>query len=127
MDKLLLVFLGGGIGSVLRYVLQLWLNSSGADRPAWSWGTLAANVAGCAVAGALAGLASTRLALNEHARLLLAVGILGGFTTFSAFAAELVTLADHAWTRAATYGLITNAAAIAAAWAAFTLARAATR
>lgn len=122
MDKVLLVFLGGGIGSVLRYLLQLWLNTPD-DRAAWPWGTLGANTLGCAVAGALAALASTRLALDEHARLLLAVGVLGGFTTFSAFAAETVAMTDSSVPRAMGYAMATNLASLAAAWGMFALVR----
>lgn len=117
MDKVLLVFLGGGIGSVLRYVLQLGLN----DR--WPWGTLLANVLGCAAAGAIAALASTRLALDDHARAILAAGFLGGFTTFSAFAAEAVTQGP----RGVWYALATNVGAIGAAYATYTIVRALAR
>lgn len=112
MDKVILVFLGGGIGSVLRFLLQHWLN---ADPSRWAWGTLIANILGSAAAGALAGLASTRLALDEHARLLLATGILGGFTTLSAMAGETVTIGVASPGRAAAYVGATNLASIAAA------------
>jgi CrcB protein len=124
MDKVLLVFLGGGIGSVLRYLLQLWLNAAPADgRPGWPWGTLAANVVGSAAAGAVAGLASTRLALDEHARLVLSVGLLGGFTTFSAMAGETVAIGGAAPGRALGYVAATNALSIAAACVAYALVR----
>lgn len=124
MDKVLLVFLGGGIGSVLRYLMQGWLNAP-PDAKGWPWGTLAVNIAGCAVAGGLAGLGSTRLGLDEHARLLLAVGLLGGFTTFSAVSYESIGLAGGAGGagRAAGYIVATNAAAILAAWVCFAVVR----
>ncbi len=124
MDKVLLVFLGGGIGSVLRYLLQLWLNSpTPADRVVWAWGSLTANVLGCAAAGALVGLASTRLALDEHARLLLSVGILGGFTTFSAMAGEALRLGEQSSARAAGYVAASNVLAIGAAWGSYAIVR----
>lgn len=126
MDKALLVFLGGGIGSVLRYLLQLWLDAppGGDSRPGWPWGTLAANVAGSAAAGALAGLATTRLALDEHARLLVGVGLLGGFTTFSALAAQTVEVGNASPARGAAYVAASNILGIGAAWSAYAIVRA---
>ncbi len=129
MDKVVLVFLGGGIGSVLRYLLQSWLNPPTGEgvAPAWPWGTLAANALGCAAAGALAGLASTRLALDDHARLLLAVGVLGGFTTFSAFAGETIALGGSSIARAGGYVAASNVVGLGLAWGAFAFVRAAAR
>ena len=84
----LLVALGGGFGAVLRY----WLGSAvQGSAPAGSFplGTLAVNVCGCFAIGVLAELAERR-GLSAEARAFLMVGILGGFTTFSAFANESV-------------------------------------
>ncbi len=81
-----LLFLGGGIGTILRYELAgLVQGRTGATFP---WGTLAVNVAGCFVMGVAATLADERALLGSPARLFLAVGILGGFTTFSTFGLE---------------------------------------
>jgi len=127
MDKVLLVFLGGGIGSVLRYLLQLGLNDAavpGDSRGPWPWGTLTANILGCAAAGALTALASTRLALDEHARLLVSVGLLGGFTTFSAMAGETLQIGEGSAGRAAGYVAVSNVLGIGAAWAMFAIVRA---
>lgn len=128
MDKVLLVFLGGGLGSVVRYLLQVWLNappeSEGIRLPSIPWGTFGANVLGCGVAGALVALGSTRLALDEHARLLLAVGFLGGFTTFSAMSSEMLTLGAASSARAAGYVVASNVAALSAAWVVFVVVRA---
>jgi CrcB protein len=91
MHKLLWVALGGGLGSVLRYVVsgavQDW--SGRADFPA---GTLAVNVLGCLVIGLLSQLAEARGALSPEARAFLIVGALGGFTTFSSFGNETMNL-----------------------------------
>lgn len=84
-----MVFVGGGIGAVLR-----WCAGALATRYAASgfpWGTFGVNLIGALAIGILAGMAS-RSALPEALRLFVVVGILGGFTTFSAFSIENVQL-----------------------------------
>jgi len=92
VDRVLLVALGGGIGSVLRYltsgVAGRWL---GVDFP---YGTLIVNVAGSFLIGLVQALAEETAVLPEPARLFLSVGILGGFTTYSAFSYETVRLVE---------------------------------
>jgi len=97
MPHYLLVFIGGGIGSALRYgVGRVSLVLIGPNFPA---GTLAVNVVGCFLMGALAEwLAFRDTGMGQGAKLLLTTGILGGFTTFSAFALDAVVL----WQRGAT-------------------------
>jgi CrcB protein len=82
-----LVFGGAGAGGVARYLLNLCLNPLLADLPL---GTLAANVLGCGAAGAVVAFLSDHLALDPTLRPLLIVGFLGGLTTFSSFALEVV-------------------------------------
>jgi CrcB protein len=82
-----LVFGGAGAGGVLRYLLNVWLNPLLAEMPL---GTLAANVLGCGAAGALVAFLADRMALDATLRPLLIVGFLGGLTTFSSFAVEVV-------------------------------------
>jgi CrcB protein len=82
-----LVFGGAGAGGVTRYLLNLGLNPLLADVPL---GTLAANVLGCGAAGAAVAFLDDRLALDPTLRPLLIVGFLGGLTTFSTFAREVV-------------------------------------
>ncbi len=82
-----LVFGGAGAGGVTRYLLNLALNPLFADVP---MGTLAANVLGCGAAGAVAAFLAERLHLDPTLRPLLIVGFLGGLTTFSSFALEVV-------------------------------------
>lgn len=85
MPNLLLVMIGGAIGAGCRYQLsRLALHQVGAGFP---WGTLIVNLLGGLLIGLLAGLFA-RSGGNEPLRLLLAVGVLGGFTTFSAFSLE---------------------------------------
>ncbi len=88
MKNFLLVFLGGGLGSVLRYAIGKYLNSSSAIIP---YGTFAANVLGSLCIGIILGLATKHNTLSQQQTLLLATGFCGGFTTFSTFAYENVT------------------------------------
>lgn len=91
MKGLLLVALGGALGSVARYKLSGWILHHTID---WKFpaGTFAVNVIGCLVAGVLAGLAEKHGLLSPDVRLLLFTGVLGGFTTFSAFGLETMFL-----------------------------------
>ena len=102
MQNILLVFLGGGLGAVLRYGVNL--NAArflGANFP---WGTLAVNVLGSLAMGLLAGVFAARAQDEWHqsARLFLMTGILGGFTTFSAFSLDALALWERGETAAAT-------------------------
>ena len=63
-----------------------------AGNPAFPYGTLAVNVIGCLLIGVLAGLAATRNIIGVDTRAFLVVGVLGGFTTYSAFGLETVEL-----------------------------------
>ena len=101
MDKVLLVFVGGGVGAVARYGLGAALTRPGAT---WPWGTFTANVVGGILMGVLAGW----LAQNggDRWRLLLGVGVLGGFTTFSAYSLETALMIERrAYAEAAAYSL----------------------
>jgi fluoride exporter len=82
---------GGAIGSLARWQLSAWLRS---QAPAWPWGTLLVNVLGCLLIGCLAGYLAAR-PLPEWLRLGLMTGLLGGFTTFSAFSLETLELLRH--------------------------------
>ena len=85
------VFLGGGLGSALRYgVGRTSIAIVGPNYPA---GTLVVNLLGCFVMGALAGwLAYRDWGIDHATKLFLTTGLLGGFTTFSAFALDAVSL-----------------------------------
>lgn len=89
------VAVGGAVGSLLRYHVGRAVSTLAGPGNAFPWGTLAVNIAGSLAMGALLGwLARGTMAEQsaESARLLIGVGLLGGFTTFSAFSSELVTL-----------------------------------
>lgn len=85
MKQLLLVFLGGGIGSTLRYYIGNLFNSSENGIP---YGTFIANILGSLLIGIILGLALKQNSLSQNTVLFLATGFCGGFTTFSAFAYE---------------------------------------
>ena len=94
MNKLLLVFLGGGVGSLARYLTGMAaLRALG---PGWPYGTLAVNVAGGFCMGCLAGVLALKGGVDqERWRVLIGVGVLGGFTTFSAFSLETALMIER--------------------------------
>ncbi|MBW1295615.1 fluoride efflux transporter CrcB [Aquimarina litoralis] len=85
MKQILLVFIGGGTGSVARFLISKYLNSETSGIP---YGTLTANILGSFLIGIILGLALKNNVLSQNAVLLLATGFCGGFTTFSTFAYE---------------------------------------
>ncbi len=85
MKDVILVFLGGGLGSVARYGLGIWLNDTVKAIPL---GTILANVLGSLLIGFLLTYAGLKHWVSPQYTLLLATGFCGGFTTFSTFAYE---------------------------------------
>lgn len=85
MKQLFFVFIGGGLGSVLRYIISRYLNQTGSGFPL---GTFTANILGSLLIGIIIGLAAKNNTLSQNQTLLLATGFCGGFTTFSTFAYE---------------------------------------
>ncbi|MBB4233792.1 fluoride efflux transporter CrcB [Rhizobium esperanzae] len=93
MIQALLVAVGGAIGSLLRYYVGQWsLRLMG---PAFPWGTLTVNVVGCFVIGVFAELIARKFNASVELRLLLITGFLGGFTTFSAFSLDAISLFER--------------------------------
>lgn len=115
-----LVFLGAGLGGVLRFGVNAWtLRALG---PSFPYGTLLVNVTGSALMGMLAGYLMARGDLGSGWRLFLATGLLGGFTTFSAFSLDVLQLIERSdWMLAAGYiagSILLSIAALAAGlWA----------
>jgi CrcB protein len=91
MSNVLLVGIGGFIGSAMRYLLGGYVQQSSKD--IFPYGTLVVNVIGCFVIGFLSQLAENRGAFSSEARAFVFIGILGGFTTFSSFGNETLNLA----------------------------------
>lgn len=85
MKQVLLVFVGGGIGSVLRYVIGKAFSPLSVGFP---WGTFSVNIIGSLSIGIFMGIALKNNYFSENQILLLVTGLCGGFTTFSAFAYE---------------------------------------
>jgi CrcB protein len=90
IKNILLVGLGGGIGSMARYLCQRWFADNAVS--SFPWATFTVNLAGCFLIGLVYALAEKTTFLSPQTRLLLITGLCGGFTTFSAFAFENMTL-----------------------------------
>lgn len=91
MVTLLIIGLGGFIGTILRYLMAV-LFSKLVTTPFIPYGTLAVNFLGCLLIGLVYGIAERFHLLSPQWRLFLATGVCGGFTTFSAFAYENVSM-----------------------------------
>jgi CrcB protein len=93
MPAIFLVMLGGAVGSAARYLVgRAAFHLLGPNFP---WGTLAVNIIGGLLMGLLAALLARASSGGEHLRLLLGVGALGGFTTFSAFSLDVVLMFER--------------------------------
>ena len=89
MKELLLVFIGGGFGSVCRYVINVILKETDSFYP---WPTLLANAIGSLLIGALADQLMRNTSIHNSSTLFWIIGFCGGLTTFSTFAMENLTL-----------------------------------
>jgi CrcB protein len=109
----LIVFLGAGIGGALRHGVNV-----GAARLfgyGFPFGTLIVNIVGSFLMGLFAGYFAFRPGIGQHVRLFLTTGILGGFTTFSAFSLDTALLVErHSYGMAAGYAVGSVAASISA-------------
>lgn len=93
MTHILLVAAGGALGSVLRYLVGLWtLRSFG---PLFPWGTLTVNITGSFLIGVFAEVIARKFGASAEMRVFLITGILGGYTTFSAFSLDAITLFER--------------------------------
>ena len=89
----LIVFLGAGLGGAMRHGVNLAaVRALGYGFP---FGTLIVNVAGSFLIGLLAGYFAFRTGIDQHLRLFLTTGVLGGFTTFSAFSLDAALLFER--------------------------------
>lgn len=118
--KLTLIFVGSGVGGILRYavagfVQNLW-------RPTFPLGTLIVNLSGCLAIGFLATALSGSLVREEY-RIAILIGVLGGYTTFSTFGRETLSLLqDGQWLAAVVNILLSNLLGLIGVWAGWALA-----
>ena len=96
MRQLLLVFFGGGLGSVTRFVLGKWISTL--HQHHFPWGTLAANVGACLAVGFFIGLADHKQIISPASRIFWVVGFCGGFCTFSTFCVGTINLIQQGFT-----------------------------
>jgi CrcB protein len=122
MEKLVLIALGSAVGGVLRYLVQGWLQA--ATGTTFPLGTLAVNLVGCFAIGFVNQALVGPLLVAQEYRLALTVGLLGGFTTFSAFGWEtLQLLSDGEFGRALANVLVSVGVGLAAVWLGLRLAQ----
>lgn len=121
--KWFFLFLGGGLGSLLRVAIGGAIQMRAGS--VFPWGTLCVNLVGCFSIGLIATLADDRALIPENLRIFLVAGLLGGFTTFSAFGLETQRLFEGgAVAPALTYALASTVLGIAAAAGGVALVRA---
>ncbi|MBS1950442.1 MAG: Fluoride ion transporter CrcB [Cytophagales bacterium] len=88
-----IVFVGGGLGSMVRFVLGKWVNTLHTHH--FPFGTLTVNIVACLIMGYVVGLADHRQIISASSRLFWTVGFCGGFSTFSTFSAETLSLIQN--------------------------------
>lgn len=116
MGNIVLIFLGAGVGGVLRYCVSTFIYSFSAKQ--FPYGTLFVNVSGCLLMGFLFVLIIERFdGLGPSLRSLLLIGLLGGYTTFSSFSIETINLIENGeWAYAIANILLSTLCCIAATW-----------
>ncbi|MDZ4773524.1 MAG: fluoride efflux transporter CrcB [Planctomycetota bacterium] len=123
MDKLVIVMVGGALGSGARWLVGVAL--AGHSSAKWPLGTLAVNVVGSYAMGLVTQLATQNGAFSAEKRLFIATGLLGGFTTYSSFNQETLDLVNAgAWTSALVYAATAAVVCLAAGFAGMATARA---
>jgi fluoride exporter len=119
MNAYLLVFVGGGLGSLARLFLAMKLNPNGQVFP---WGTFGANLLAALIIGFLFGL-KAKGQLNASAQFFLVSGFCGGFSTFSTFSWEMYSLLLQGnWGLACAYVLVSTLLCLAGVWLGFSIA-----
>ncbi len=113
--KPIVIFLGAGLGGVLRYwlggIAQHWWG------PTFPLGTMMVNISGCLLIGFLATIWTGPILVRDEVRAMVLLGVLGGYTTFSSFGHETLALArDGEWFRAGAYVLGSVVLSLGAVW-----------
>ena len=121
--KIFMVGTGGFIGSIARYLMSGWVHDF-LDKPMFPYGTLVVNVLGCFLIGLLNGIFEARQIFSPELRLLVFVGFLGGFTTFSTFGYELFSfLRDSQFLSTAMNVVLSVVLGLIAVWLGHTLSK----
>ena len=110
----LLVGLGGAIGSILRYLITEIIPSN-----QMSYGTITVNLLGSMLLGIMFGAIAADAAINQEYALLFGTGLLGAFTTMSAFAMDTVNLSENEFSTTFIYATITIVGSLGLAWAGY--------
>ena len=123
MSKTILIGVAGLIGTLLRYWLSGFVAQQYGVR--FPWGTIVVNLVGCLFAGVVFHLTEERLLLNPTFRAVILVGLLGGFTTFSAYGLQTFALIrDGAFGLATLNVVVSNVLGLLMVWAGYGLAKA---
>ncbi|MET0392546.1 MAG: fluoride efflux transporter CrcB [Chitinophagaceae bacterium] len=122
IKNILLVGMGGGMGSIARYLCQKWFIDHYPS--SFPWGTFAVNITGCLLIGIFWGITFRSAESNLHWKLLLMTGLCGGFTTFSAFTLEGVgLLREQRFGLFFSYIIVSVMLGLAATWAGMKISR----
>jgi len=122
MATLLWVAIGGAIGAAARYGVNVW--SGRLLGTSFPWHTLIVNVLGCLIMGMLVEVLARKVSVSLDARAFLTTGILGGFTTFSAFSLDFALLVERkAYVAAAGYGVASVVLSLGAVFVGLALGR----
>jgi fluoride exporter len=113
MRELMLVFIGGGLGSVARLSLGKWVNAF--HNHHFPFGTLAVNIVACFFPGLIIGLADHKQIISPAARIFRTVGFCGGFSTFSTFSSETLYLLQNGFTISLLFYILISLLACVAA------------
>lgn len=122
MQKTILIALAGLVGTLLRY----WLSGVVARQygETFPWGTMAVNLIGCFVTGAVFYLTEERFLINPAVRTVILIGLLGGFTTFSSYGLQTFTLLRDGEVGLAALNIVTsNVFGLLMVWAGYTLSK----
>ena len=122
IKQLLLVGLGGGLGSILRYSVSIWIRKYCVS--VFPLATFIVNITGCFIIGLLLGLSTKYQFINNDLKLLLIVGFCGGYTTFSTFSHENLKLLNAGnYLVPISYTVLSVVLGILAVWAGNSLAK----
>jgi CrcB protein len=119
-NQYLIIGLGGALGSMLRFGLGSWIDSGAVKTgQIFPWGTIVVNITGCFIIGFIATISTTggRVFLSPLTRQFILIGILGGYTTFSSFSLQTLTLAqDGQWWGATANVLLSVVLCLVGVW-----------